>query len=72
MKEVVRANGDSALYLGEEGSLQQDFVYKLYNTDEYIRDTFLANDDFAEACGWLYRRSQSLPESDRARQPCRG
>jgi acyl-homoserine-lactone acylase len=49
MKEVVRANGDSALYLGEEGNLQQDFVYKLYNTDEYIRDTFLANDDFAEA-----------------------
>lgn len=48
MKEIVRANGDSALYLGEEGNLQEDFVYKLYNTDEYIRDSFLENSDFTE------------------------
>jgi acyl-homoserine-lactone acylase len=48
MKEVVRANGESARYLGDEGNLQQDFVYKLYNTDEYIRDSYLENQDFAE------------------------
>ena len=46
MKEVVRSNGESARYLGDEGNLEEDFVYKLYNTDEYIRDEFAANPDF--------------------------
>ena len=48
MKEVVRANGNSARYLGDEGNLEEDFVYKLYNTDEYIRDEFAENEDFAD------------------------
>ncbi|WP_170287343.1 penicillin acylase family protein [Halioglobus maricola] len=33
MREYVRASGNSARYLGEEGSLNDDFVYKLYNDD---------------------------------------
>jgi acyl-homoserine-lactone acylase len=49
MREIVRANGDSARYFGEEGNLQEDLVYKLYNTDEYIREQFLAQEDFGES-----------------------
>ena len=48
MKEIVRANGESARYLGEDGSIGEDFVYKLYNTDDYIRDRYLADQDFAD------------------------
>lgn len=40
MKEVVRSNGESALYLGDEGDLADDFVYRFYNTDEYIDGEF--------------------------------
>tara|TARA_R110001599_G_scaffold353231_1_gene591073 strand:- start:160331 stop:162769 length:2439 start_codon:yes stop_codon:yes gene_type:complete len=48
MREVVKANGNSARYLGDDGNLEEDFVYKLYNTDEYIRDQYVANADFAD------------------------
>ncbi len=41
MKEIVRANGQSALYFGEdEGNINQDFLYTFINTDEYIEDQF--------------------------------
>lgn len=43
MKEVVRANGQSALLLGDDGDLAEDFVYRFYNTDEYIDGEFLAS-----------------------------
>ncbi len=49
MKEVVRSNGESARWFGEEeGSLAQDFVWRFFNTDEYINDVFLpaGNADF--------------------------
>ena len=36
MRDVVRANGQSAELLGEEGNLAFDFVMKLYNTDEAL------------------------------------
>jgi acyl-homoserine-lactone acylase len=36
MRDVVRANGQSAQYLGDDGDLEFDFVMKLYNTDEAI------------------------------------
>ena len=36
MKDVVRANGQSAELLGDEGNLSFDFVMKLYNTDEAL------------------------------------
>lgn len=41
MKEVVRANGRSALLLGDEGNLDEDFVYRFYNTDDYIENEFI-------------------------------
>jgi len=41
MKEVVRANGRSALLLGDDGDLAEDFVYRFYNTDEYIEGEFI-------------------------------
>ena len=41
MKEIVRANGESALLLGDEGDINQDFVYKLVNSDEFIEDELL-------------------------------
>jgi acyl-homoserine-lactone acylase len=37
MKEYVRAAGESARYLGDDGDLDADFVYKLYNDDERIQ-----------------------------------
>jgi acyl-homoserine-lactone acylase len=36
MREVVRANGQSAELLGDDGNLSYDFVMKLYNTDAAI------------------------------------
>lgn len=41
MKEIVRANGNSARYLGEEGDLNADFVYKLFNDDERMQRIFI-------------------------------
>ncbi|GAB3270855.1 penicillin acylase family protein [Parahaliea aestuarii] len=40
MKEFVRAAGESARYLGDEGDLNEDFVYKLFNSDERIDRIF--------------------------------
>lgn len=36
MRDVVRANGRSAEFFGEDGDLAYDFVMKLYNTDEAL------------------------------------
>lgn len=36
MRDVVRANGQSAELLGDDGDLAFDFVMKLYNTDEAL------------------------------------
>ena len=36
MKDVVKANGQSAELLGDEGNLSFDFVMKLYNTEEAL------------------------------------
>lgn len=41
MKEFVRAAGESARYFGDEGSLEEDFVYKLLNDDERIERIFI-------------------------------
>lgn len=41
MKEFVRAAGESARYLGDEGDLNEDFVYKLYNDDARIERIFI-------------------------------
>lgn len=49
MREVIVANGQSARYFGEdEGDLAQDYVWRFFNTEEYIENTFLAagNPDF--------------------------
>lgn len=37
MKEVVRANGQSARYLGEDANVDEDFVFTYYNTDAVIQ-----------------------------------
>lgn len=41
MKEIVRAGGRSAEFLGDEGNLEADFVWSHYNRDEYIESEFL-------------------------------
>ncbi len=43
MKEIVRANGRSALLLGDGGNLAADFIYGFYNTDRYIDDEFIGS-----------------------------
>ena len=43
MKDVVRANGESARYLGAKGSEAKDFLYKLYSDDLYITTVLLKN-----------------------------
>lgn len=46
MREIVVSNGNAARYL--DGNIDNDFVYKLYNTDEYIREQFTSNADFSD------------------------
>jgi len=41
MREIVRANGESARYLGEDGDLNEDFVFKLLNDDERMQRIFI-------------------------------
>jgi acyl-homoserine-lactone acylase len=36
MKEYVRANGESARYLGDDGDINEDLIYKLFNDDERV------------------------------------
>jgi acyl-homoserine-lactone acylase len=36
MKEYVRASGESARYFGDEGDINADLIYKLFNDDERI------------------------------------
>ena len=36
MRDIVRANGQSAELLGDDGDLEFDFVMRLYNTDEAL------------------------------------
>lgn len=43
MREYVRAAGESARYLGEDGDLNSDFVMKLYNSDARV-DRMIAED----------------------------
>jgi acyl-homoserine-lactone acylase len=49
MKEIVRANGESELYL-DDGDLNKDLVYKLVNSDEFIEDELLPSlsSDFSD------------------------
>jgi acyl-homoserine-lactone acylase len=50
MKEIVRANGESALLLGDDGDINQDFVYKLVNSNDFIEGELLPalSSDFAD------------------------
>ena len=42
MKEIVRSNGQTARYFGEdEGNLNQDYVYTFFNDDDFIRNEFI-------------------------------
>jgi acyl-homoserine-lactone acylase len=41
MKEYVRAKGESARFLGDDGNISNDFTYKLFNDDERIERIFL-------------------------------
>lgn len=44
MREIVRANGQSARYFGEdEGNLNEDYIFTFYNSDDYIRNEFIAD-----------------------------
>ena len=80
MKEVVRANGQSALFLGDEGSIDADVVYRFFNNDEYIANEFMAAasrdlDDlvvgYAEGMNRYFRETgaDGLPEGETG---CRG
>jgi len=80
MKEAVRANGESARYLGDEGSLENDFVWKLYNSDERIRATFIEggsdrflamNRGFAAGMN-RYLRETGVDGLPRGEEGCRG
>ncbi len=42
MREIVRSNGQTARYFGEEdGSLNQDYVFTFFNNDDFIRNEFI-------------------------------
>ncbi|WP_188109596.1 penicillin acylase family protein [Pseudohalioglobus sediminis] len=40
MREYVNAAGESARYLGDDGDINKDFVFKLFNNDERIQSLF--------------------------------
>jgi acyl-homoserine-lactone acylase len=48
MREYVRANGESARYLGDEGDLNADLVYALFNTDERMDRLFDALPEYIQ------------------------
>jgi len=48
MREYVRAAGESARFLGDDGDINQDFVYKLFNDDERIQNLFDGLPDFIQ------------------------
>lgn len=42
MQEIVRANGQTGRYFGEEkGNLNNDFIYTFFSDDDYIRENFI-------------------------------
>ncbi len=46
MKEVIRANGESMRWFGDDGGrLADDLVYRYYSSDEYIENEFIAAAD---------------------------
>ena len=46
MREIVRSNGETARYFGEEdGNLNQDYVYTFFNDDDFIRNEFIGELD---------------------------
>ena len=46
MQEVIRANGESMRWFGNDGgSLADDLVYGFYSDDEYIENVFIAEAD---------------------------
>jgi acyl-homoserine-lactone acylase len=47
MKEIVRANGESLRWFGEEGggNLADDLVYRFFSSDEYIETEFIPAGD---------------------------
>lgn len=49
MRDIVRANGQSAEFLGEDGDLAYDFVMKLYNPDDAIERVSAALSDRGRA-----------------------
>jgi acyl-homoserine-lactone acylase len=81
MKEVVRANGESLRWFGEDGgSLADDLVYRFFSTDEYIQDVFIGTADptlqalirgYADGFNRYLEETgvESLPEGD---EGCRG
>jgi acyl-homoserine-lactone acylase len=46
MKEYVRAKGESARYLGDQGNINDDLVYKLFNDDEAVERMLEALPDY--------------------------
>lgn len=49
MREYVRANGESARFLGNEGNLNEDLVYRLFNTDERMNRLFDTLPDYIQS-----------------------
>ncbi|WP_116364463.1 penicillin acylase family protein [Parahaliea mediterranea] len=80
MKEFVRAAGESARYLGDEGNLNEDFVYKLFNSDERIERIFFdaASDKVLDlASGYAagmnrYLRETGVDNLAEGEEGCRG
>jgi len=61
MREYVRAAGESARFLGDDGDINQDFVYKLFNDDERIQNLFDGLPDFIQDNLRFQISAQRLP-----------
>ncbi len=75
-KEFVRANGESARYLGSEGNLNSDLLYKFLNTDSKVQTNYLdlqSTDMSALIAGYVagYNRYLSDTGKDALAVECR-
>ncbi|MEP5566408.1 MAG: penicillin acylase family protein, partial [Halioglobus sp.] len=79
MREYVRAKGESAKYLGEEGNLNEDLVYTLFNTDERMTRLFDSLPDYMQSnlVGYTagvnrYLRETGVENLAEGEEGCRG
>lgn len=79
MKEYVAVNGETARYFGEDGDLEIDFVWKMFNSDERIQEMLdsLTENGLRQIEGYAaglnrYLRDTGVDQLPEGKDGCRG